>query len=1129
MTYAQHQASNPLASVWVGASAGTGKTKVLTDRVMRLLLDGVDPSKIVCLTFTKAAAAEMANRISHKLGDWVLMEEAKLYHYLEQLTGARPDNDMMQRARNLFAVVMQLPEGLNIQTIHAFCQSLIKKFPLEAGVVPHASVMDEEQARGLIVDAINKVALQANADCSQLAACIEHVIAHVWEGRFQELLESFAHHRHRLASIMTDEGFVDMSCRINASLGVNNNASASHIVVDGLNGDALSAVLPALASSGKEDKQRCDLMSKWLSVDNDTKVVLFNDYKSAFLTASGDPKKRLISKKALEVMPTALEILSTEQERVMRVDDALKAAAIAKLSHNVLAIGQKVLLSYRDMKRQRAMLDYQDLILLSLQLLQRQDIAPWVLYKLDGGIDHLLVDEAQDTSPTQWKIVEAITAEFFAGAASADKHRSVFVVGDEKQSIYRFQGADVDSFYAMEKHFEASSKYANMKWQSIALDRSFRSTEAVLTLVDHVFAKPHLHQAITASGECVQHNVHRVGQAGQVVLYPLHSEEVQEEEMAPWVMPVQRIEPNNPISELAKTIASTIHGWIDGMRILPSAGRPIQAGDVLILVRRRTVLVNYLMMHLKQLGVPVAGADRMVLFDHIAVQDMMALGQFLLLPHDDLVLASLLKSPLCGWSEEQLFELLFNRQASVFDTLYRRQDECELFKETYCFLSRLLNKVDRVTPFELFSYVIEACQGRSKMVARLGEQVHDPLDEFLSMALTYEMTDIASMQGFMQSLEHSSADIKRDMDAGANALRIMTVHGSKGLQAPIVWLADTTAVPQTTDQLLWQDQDVFLWSPGSEYDCQLTKNLKQNERKSTYQEYIRLLYVAMTRAEDELHIAGMESKKSSSSESWYDILKSSMEALGHINEDGVCVYSCEQKEVVTCAGVYDEAPTSLKVQDDAFIDRQIEQEPKALVPLTAATNIALAEVDSHNQASLQRGQLVHTLLQYLPSVPVDDRMQAAQFYLDRAGVDLADQDKQQLGERVIDIIQAEAFADLFSRQAFAEVPIVGNIGKYRVHGIVDRLLVTDTHVLVVDYKTDLQVPETVSNIAKPYLRQLGAYVHLLARIHPLKEVKAAILWTQAPLLMPVDDDYFVGFFKTDLDLEEHSNHILGHV
>lgn len=1109
MTYAQKQASDPDYCVWVAASAGTGKTKVLTDRVLRLLLEGVPAGRILCLTFTNAAAAEMANRVHRELEKWVVLDDAALDGAIEALHG-RCDKDLRNHARTLFAQVLDTPDGLKIQTIHSFCQMLMRRFPLEANIAPHFKVIDEQTSEELLGEAWLRLLSDKKEQNPATVKAIADVAGWVHDSTFGELIKELIGKRDCL-NYMWDtyktEGVID---RVYQTLGVARGDDEDSLLFEVCRDEAcdvkgLREACGLLSgSSGKNPKKLAAQLASWLALDVAGRAGQFAAYVDAFLTTEGEPRVKLTNGDC----EAAEDALRHEQQRLIRVNDRLKSLRIAQRTEKLLHIAESVLALYKKSKEMRAFLDYNDLIITSAHLLKRPDVAPWVLYKLDGGVDHILVDEAQDTSPQQWSVIEAICEEFFSGDTARDKKRTIFVVGDEKQSIFRFQGADPAEFSRMQRFFAAQVQNAEKQWRSVNLDMSFRSTAPVLQCVDAVFAQTQVKAAITLQAEAIEHQTHRTGQAGRVELWPLVEVE-KDEKLIPWQMPVESRPDNSAKRVLAEKLAATIADWLANKRMLVAKGRPVQPGDIMILVRTRTDLVEMLVKSLKQRDVPVAGVDRMILTDHLAVMDLMALGEFLLLPEDDLTLAVVLKTPFVGLSEEELFELAHGRgKASLWEALKVKKNASTSYKHAYEYLSLLLAKVDFAAPFELYSYVLEVTQGRKKLMGRLGYEVNDPVDEFLALALQYESTHAPSLQGFLHWLASGQTQIKRDLDQGQNEVRIMTVHGSKGLQAPIVFLPDTTGVPADKEKLLWPggDDPLMVW-PGNKAEMnELCGEIRRANHDQEYQEYLRLLYVALTRGEDELYITGYVGRGAVPDKAWYPLVKQAMQTIATQGEDDIWRLASEQQ----VAHVHVGEGMAGGVADQALPDFAVNLPAKEPVPPSplmpsrpSGEEPAVASPLSGDGAL--RGKVIHMLLQYLPEVDVAQREALALRFLARYAAHFDEAQRQAMLASTLAILDDVRFSALFGPGSKAEVPVAGLVGDHVISGQIDRLVVTDDEVLIVDYKTGRIPPASQADVPAYYIRQMALYKAALEKIYPDRQVKCVLVWTEGPILTPLDD------------------------
>ncbi len=1123
----QRQAAQPETSVWVSASAGTGKTRVLTDRVLRLMLAGTRPENILCLTFTKAAAAEMANRLNQRLGRWAMLGDEALSAELASLGGQAPDDDQLATARRLFASVLDARGGLKIQTIHAFCESLLGRFPLEAELMPHFQAMDERSAAEHLGAA--RDAVLAAAAGGPLEAELAQVTGQVGEDDFAGLLHELASNRGRWGRMMATSGGPDgVVTRVRQALELEPGDSVESLRLaaceDGeIAGADLRRVATAQlgASASASDQARGAAIEAWLAADAAGRAAGFDDYLGTFFTKAGEPRKTLINKAALEREPEGADVLGREVARLAAVIERCHAAHVAASTAALLALGEALLAAYEAAKRRHGLLDYDDLILATRDMLQRPGSAQWVLYKLDSGLDHILIDEAQDTNPEQWQVVAALAEEFFTGLGARERVRTVFAVGDAKQSIYSFQRADPEGFVTWRDHFAGLAENAGGLWDRVDLEKSFRSNQAVLAAVDAVFAQPEAQDGLLFGEQGIRHETDRLDQAGLVEVWPLELP-VKEGPEDPWMPAVDQQARPSPEVRLAGRIADRLAGWLAAGEQLPSRGRALRPGDVMILVQRRNLFFEEMVRALKQRGVPVAGADRMVLSDQLAVMDLVALGRFVLLPDDDLSLAEVLKSPLVGLDDEALFALAWQRPGSLWQALATRRGEQPAWREAWQFLSGLLAAADYVPPYEFYAALLGPGGARQRLKARLGSEVNDPIDEFLALALDFERLHAPALEAFLHWLTAGEAQVKRDLELGRDEVRVLTVHGAKGLQAPVVFLPDSCRVPSQDDRLLWLEDDepgagvgareILLWPVRRKYEVGAADKARQAARQSHLREYRRLLYVAMTRAEDRLYVAGWETSQGRGEGCWYDLVWQGLE--GKAERHG-----SEWGEMLRLEGAQGPDPDRLEKLEPLgpsgrslpdWATRPPAAEPRPPAPLAPSRPdpepTVRAPLEADDGGRFRRGNLVHRLLQSLPEVAPAERRPAAARLLEVLAPELAAEARAAIAEETITVLEEPGFAALFGPGSRAEVAVTARLGDRILAGQVDRLCVAENEVLLVDYKTNRPPPRSVAAVAPAYLRQLAAYRAALEIIYPDRTIRCALLWTDGPRLMEINPD-----------------------
>ena len=1115
----QAEASTPNACVWVSASAGSGKTKVLADRVLRLLLRGARPEKILCLTFTRAAAAEMQNRIRRLLGEWAIADDEELVETVRGLTGEDPGETVLATARRLFADVLEAPGGLKIQTIHAFCESLLGRFPIEAGVVPHFEVMDERSAAEALEAARDEILVLAHEGRDEcLTSAVRIVTGWVQEDEFATLMAQITGQSGRLRRLLDRCGGRDGAERaLCAALGIAAEDTVEEVIAAACRSapeDDLRAAADALATGGKTDRDRAVIIRTWLDAIGE-RPATFDTYAKAYLTSEGKIRARLATTKVCDVMPGILEILGGEASRVHDAVEKRKAIRTAEATAAILEMATALIERYEEHKRRYALLDYDDLILKARALVERA--APWVMYKLDGGIDHVLIDEAQDSNADQWAVIRAITEEFFAGEGAGEGVRTVFAVGDEKQSIFGFQGAAPDEFARMSAYFERRTGEAGLGWLQVPLDISFRSAESVLRAVDDVFADEPVREGV--SKVVIRHTPHRSGQEGLVELWPPVMPP-ERPAATPWALPGGMREQAAPTYQLACAITRKIERWLETREPLPSADRPIRPGDIMVLVRRRTAFVEELIRELKKRGIPVAGIDRMILSGQIAVRDLLALAAFALLPQDDLNLAAVLKGPLIGFDEDTLFDICHGRESTVWAAL-REYPGAEEEKEL---LRSVLRSADQAPPYEFFARILGPMKGRARILARLGDEANDPVDELLALALAYERAHTPSLQGFLHWFEGGQAEIKRDLDQGVrDEVRVMTVHGAKGLQAPIVFLADTMQTPQPDRGLMWGEAgggELVLWPPRAEHRERVANRFGEAAARRRDEEYRRLLYVAMTRAEDRLYVCGYGTRKSPPEGAWRNLVARGLDDApafefrsGEIA--GIPGWEGEGRRLSNAQ----EAPPDRREGEAVFpaltgelpdwTDRPAPEESDPPRPLAPSRPVrrepaVRSPLGGRRGTAFRRGLLVHRLLEILPELPPDARRAAARRFLERPVHGLDAEAVEGLLRETFAVLDHPDYAPLFGPGSRSEAAVAGVAGGTAISGRVDRLIVMPGMVKILDFKTNRPMPSRSRDVPVRYLRQMAAYRALLRAIHADCEVECVLLWTEGPRLMPLE-------------------------
>ena len=1105
----QIEAADPDISAFVSANAGSGKTHVLAQRVINLLLRGCDPAKILCITFTKAAAANMANRVFDTLAEWTTLDDAALDKRIEQSTGKKPGPSERARARRLFASALETPGGLKVQTIHAFCTRLLHQFPFEANVAARFTVLDEASTTQLLDQLTLDVLQEAAADPgSALGKALATAIVVAADQTFKDVITDAIRERDALAAWIGKAGSVAAAIdELSASFGLDPADTRESIEAEFFDashvppGDWPGLIDMLALGSANDKKHIAALQAARVAVGRDR----IEQYLKVFCTSELEPRKNIITKALANDYPHWLERLQAEQGRVCALLARERALGARDRTSALVTIAAEVINRYSKEKNRRALLDYDDLIDKSLPLLS-DGASAWVHYKLDLGIDHMLIDEAQDTSPQQWQIIQLLASEFSPGGARDNVKRTVFAVGDEKQSIFSFQGARPREFDAMRRLFERQFDNPAQGWRYLRFHRSFRSGQSVLGSVDQVFKAREVYASITTDEVGIpEHQALPDAAPGFVELWPL-IQAADRREIEGWDAPFDTESEESPRVRLARKIATNVKRW---------TAQGLKAGDVLILVRQRGPLFEAIIRALKEARVPVAGADRLVLTEHIAVMDLLALADCLLLPDDDLALASVLKSPLFGLSEEQLFALAWNRNGALRAALRDNAD----FAETERALADMARAARHNTPFGFFAYVLGARGGRKRFLARLGLEANDALDEFLNLALDYEARDTPSLQGFVDWLRKAQSEVRRDMEMARDEVRVMTVHGAKGLEANTVILADTTSAPTgpRDPRLLHLPGGAVVWGTARSDDVGAMSEARERVRTDARDEYRRLLYVAMTRAAERLIVCGTQGRTKIPDGCWYSLVCDALEldCTTEPADDGdgeVLRYRKGEAQPVAAQPREEMEQPGLTLVP-AWLSQAAKPEPVAVrtvTPSTVEEAVTRKPGATADTLALVRGRLTHRLMQALPDIPAARRARAATDYLARAGTELPAGERDALAAQVMRVLEDPRLAALYGPESRPEVPIVGRLvlsgETIQVSGQIDRLAITEDTVFIGDFKTNRPAPTRIDEVPRPYITQLALYRAVLMKLYPDRAVRAALIWTEVPDLMELSTE-----------------------
>ncbi|NNM77615.1 double-strand break repair helicase AddA [Sphingomonas sp. ID1715] len=1129
----QRAASDPREQVWLSASAGTGKTQVLVARVLRLLLrPGVDPSAILCLTFTKAGAAEMSNRLSERLAHWVRLPGPELAAELIAL-GEDHGPEMQRRARGLFARVLEARGGgLRIQTIHSFAQSLLASFPLEAELAPGMRPLEGREEAALARQVLAALVTDAAREGRHgLIADLQALSRRLGEDGAEQFLRDCARAPEAMEQLPSG-----IAAWVRSALDLPLEDIEAHIADQC--GDALFdlASLEQVAAHNRDwgtakGLDRAGVIGRWRGLSPGERALALEELHFVWATAKGDP--RSFGKGQAPPVSDYAALASRLHGRCKELIELRVRARLADLFAAALEAGRAYARAYSDAKRAAGVVDFDDLIRATLRLLTTPGMGDWIRYKLDQATDHVLIDEAQDTNPEQWAIVRALADEFFSGeGAKGSRVRTIFSVGDYKQAIFGFQGTDPLNFEAAKLHFGRQAEALGTSLRDLSLSRSFRSTPPVLEAVDATVAA--LPESALGQGVRIEPHVSAVPGPGLVALWkPVSGDSAEDDEgEESWIGDAPR--------RFATDLARTIKGWLAQPLMLKDG--PIRPQDIMILVRKRGELASLIVARLYAEGVPVAGLDRLRLNAPLAVRDLLAAARFALQPEDDLSLASLLVSPLLGWTQEELLAHAIPRKGSLWRHLREQAKEApfvssevekrsrtepglldsarsERLEGAVLALTTLLNTADFTTPYQFFESILSGpLDGRRKLLGRLGEEARDPVEELLSAALAFERQATPSLQRFLDWFDRGDVDIVRDPSQPLDAVRVMTAHAAKGLQAPVVILADATTDPGANrrNRLDWRapglDRPLPLFRPRKdELAGSLADDLAEAERKDR-EEHWRLLYVAMTRAEEQLYLGGAlgpRAKGVAPEDSWYAAVARGLAELGaEPEEDGRLEWAGRQPQLATAAKARvakaPERPVELPNWGRSPAPAEARP-PRPLAPSAiGADEAADPPPGPAMRAAAERGRLLHALFERLPAIAPERRRAAADHWLAGSGGMADAAVRQELVDQVCAVIAEPSFAEIFSSEALAEVPIAAVVEGQVIAGKVDRLHVSEERVLVVDFKTNRRAPTDLAQAPESHLRQMGAYSAALRAIFPGRRIEAALLYSSGPMLLPLN-------------------------
>ena len=1108
-TKLQLKASNPESSVWVSASAGTGKTHVLTQRILRLLLNDqyLQISEVLAITFTKAAAMEMQNRLIEKLAEWLQMSDGELMNELDMLLQRKPTTRDLIYARTLLTKVIDDSVGLNISTVHSFCETLLRKFPLEAGIPSSFTLIEERDSRRLLRKAWFK-ALKQQIDTNKLL--FSQVINLLGEHSLTEAVNNVLNQKNRFYKMLEDANGIDnfieqLKVEFNVKSFDEDRLTAQILDFD-LSTRArwkeiMTAGFAAGTGNGLKSAEKLDV----ILAEQGSQKELIDLFLTVFTTRDKvKANSSILPKKYVESLSFDLDEFKLEEfERINDILDQITNLQNYKISQVICILADKMFKYYKKEKLELSYLDFNDLIDYAEKLVNRSEIQDWIRYKLDSKIKHCLIDEAQDTDMQQWNILHGIIQEFYFGEGQHERPRTTFAVGDMKQSIYRFRGANPEVFENIRDKLETSSKPVNHDFKVVDLHTSFRSTQAVLNFVDEVFNEPSRKKALDGDEFSLHHQVYKYDQAGRVELAPILTKDnlPETEEQDDYSIP-KTAQPAKEVKSLRQlnyaNVAQKIKHMLDMGENEPK--------DIIILQRSRAGMPE-LIEELTKLNIPHTGADEIYLSNSVIIDDLLAFAKFLCFENDDLSLLQILKSPAFNYADDKLFTCFaeYKKQRKI-PNFYQYIRQLGEYDYVISKLDPLKSKANKVRVFDLFLQIINSMDLNEKLMANLGgsikaqqNQVKDTIDEFLRQIQNFNELSLLS---FLDWFKKYSAKIKKNTANAKDAVRLMTIHGSKGLEANAIFLPDcgVDSVVKggvSKEKLLFKkdlttksDKAFIYKTRTTAKPSSLEEDILSYEEKLFFEDDMRLLYVALTRARGEIYISGVQETAELSEYSWYSILQKVMQyrveqkSQGYAElEDGTLVFKTANLTGIDKQPVAEVEKAELDLPE--WLNQQAPKE-QAIMQERASYNVSSLEyierLKQPSEEGYKYGNMVHKLLEELPKLPADEQLNYLNEYLG--------EDKEEVKQQVINVLNK--FPELFEKHnSFAEVAIQGQSANKKIMGIVDRIVELEDRVYVIDYKTGKRQDKYLAK----YRQQLNIYCQVLRQVYPEKLIVPAILWT----------------------------------
>ena len=1124
------QALDTQTNISVSASAGTGKTYLLVSRLLRLLLENTTPNSILAITFTRKAANEMYERLNERLFSLTKADDKEL---IQELAGLGLDHSFVDKARQLYEDHLLHAEKIKITTFHAFCHDLLQRFPLEAGISPGFDLL---QSSTLLKHQAWQHLLQKATDnpSSTINNYLETIFNECSSPSAVEelLLDDFLEHRSDWWALThgTNNAVEHAYNNTRRTLGLDKEKDnkTKETVLENTTRQSLLEFTQLLARHKTKTNQGfVDLLSVLLEkelLDFDELMRLH----SVFFTTQGLLRKRTSSKSQAKSMGDVgeanfLKLHESLADNIATLVDKQRRQLTATFNYAWLNLGQELLSIFQDLKQQQNLLDFSDLEWKVYQLLSESDQSTWVQYKLDQRIDHILIDEFQDTNPTQWHMLYPLLEEIANNPDERERKRSLFIVGDTKQSIYRFRRAEPSLFSASQDWLSKQTS----KHKTVHLDSSRRSSPAIIDLFNQVFTHTSMGERLSGFQKHETHHRTLWGHTEILPLIPLpeieedDSEDPQEISLRNPLEEPRLIEVDQRFELEGQLIAEKIQQLVNSQIAINVNGvkRNIDYGDIMILVKKRRHVADYEKALLKA-NIPFLGTQRKSLLNTLEIQDIIQLCNVLLAPNNNLALAVVLRSPIFSCDDEDLMTLASHAQLSssswyqALETLVeaKQTDTNQSDKGlhyTYSLLKAWREWVGILPVHDLLDRIYH----QGNIIKRYAQafplhvvnRVRANLTHFVELALEIDSGRYPSLHKFIYQLELlDQRDESPDellSNGNQQAVRLLTIHSAKGLEAPIVFLADATNnEPRNRRHHALIDWPKNSRSPqhfflSSMHRDSISQQLIDNEKEKDITEDANLLYVAVTRARQMLFISGVEPRKGSWEDSWYGQIAQSVASDFDTDKGWQNSFGQAQSVTANDTELHTEKSTTLgtqliALQQNAKLDNDIGDSN-----------------DTVDKEAVAYGDTVHHLLNLLTAGRLNHTTDLEQARRHCYSLP-QDVDFNACWDEAVTVFTEPSLQYLFDpslyKKAYNEQAIhVKNSRDKISYGIIDRLLVNDDEAIIIDYKTG-QHSDNLHEAAEAHRQQLSRYRQAVKTLWPDKQTRAAIVFTAHKLMIELN-------------------------